>query len=117
MRLTHLALAVRDQERSRRFYETYFGFGASSQRYPDGVLIVRDDHGFDLALGPADETSAPPSLFHFGFRCDEPDQVRALLQRVTEDGIEVVERYDEPGFVNFKCLDPDCYVVEAYWQP
>jgi catechol 2,3-dioxygenase-like lactoylglutathione lyase family enzyme len=30
----HLALAVADQERSRRFYETYFGFGAR------GVLML-----------------------------------------------------------------------------
>jgi len=28
----HLALAVTDQERSRRFYETYFGFGATPAR-------------------------------------------------------------------------------------
>lgn len=28
MRLAHLALVVRDEERSRRFYETWFGFDA-----------------------------------------------------------------------------------------
>ena len=27
--MKHLAIAVRDQERSRRFYETYFGFDAT----------------------------------------------------------------------------------------
>jgi catechol 2,3-dioxygenase-like lactoylglutathione lyase family enzyme len=33
----HLAIAVRDQERSRRFYEDYFGFGARRvRRYDDG---------------------------------------------------------------------------------
>jgi predicted enzyme related to lactoylglutathione lyase len=26
--MDHLAIPVRDQARSRRFYETYFGFGA-----------------------------------------------------------------------------------------
>jgi catechol 2,3-dioxygenase-like lactoylglutathione lyase family enzyme len=26
--MDHLAISVRDQERSGRFYETYFGFGA-----------------------------------------------------------------------------------------
>jgi catechol 2,3-dioxygenase-like lactoylglutathione lyase family enzyme len=26
--MDHLAIPVRDQERSRRFYENYFGFGA-----------------------------------------------------------------------------------------
>jgi catechol 2,3-dioxygenase-like lactoylglutathione lyase family enzyme len=27
--MDHLAIPVADQERSRRFYETYFGFGAA----------------------------------------------------------------------------------------
>jgi hypothetical protein len=30
--MKHLALAVSDQARSRRFYETYFGFGARPAR-------------------------------------------------------------------------------------
>ena len=35
--MDHLAIPVTDQERSRRFYETYFGFGArSARRYDDG---------------------------------------------------------------------------------
>jgi catechol 2,3-dioxygenase-like lactoylglutathione lyase family enzyme len=50
----HLALAVRDENRSRRFYETYFGFGARpARRYDGGVLMLYDAHGFALALGPA----------------------------------------------------------------
>ena len=36
--MKHLALAVSDQHRSRRFYETYFGFDAAPERrYDDGV--------------------------------------------------------------------------------
>ena len=30
--MAHLALAVRDEERSRRFYETYFGFQGHAGR-------------------------------------------------------------------------------------
>ena len=40
-----------------------------AQRYPDGVLIVRNAEGFDLALGPGgDAPPAPAPFFHFGFR-------------------------------------------------
>ena len=54
--MKHLALAVSDQERSRRFYETYFGFGARpARRYDDGVLMLYNADGFSLALGPTDE--------------------------------------------------------------
>src|SRR5207247_11006826 len=49
----HLALAVTDQERSRCFYESYFGFGARPSRwYDDGVLMLYNAEGFSLALGP-----------------------------------------------------------------
>ena len=59
--MEHLALAVSDQERSRRFYETYFGFGARpARRYDDGVLMLYDAKGFALALGPAEERIAHP---------------------------------------------------------
>lgn len=45
--MNHLALAVRDQERSRRFYETYLGFDARPpRRYDDGVLMLRDPDGY-----------------------------------------------------------------------
>ena len=41
--LLHLGLLVRDQRRSLRFYETYFGFdSAGARHYPDGTVIVRN---------------------------------------------------------------------------
>jgi catechol 2,3-dioxygenase-like lactoylglutathione lyase family enzyme len=39
----HLALEVSDQERARRFYETYCGFGVEPpRRYDDGTLMLYD---------------------------------------------------------------------------
>jgi catechol 2,3-dioxygenase-like lactoylglutathione lyase family enzyme len=35
--MDHLAIPVSDQECSRHFYETYFGFG--SRRDPDGYIV------------------------------------------------------------------------------
>ena len=43
MLLRHVALAVQDEQRSREFYERWFGFGvAPPRRYPDGVLMLYD---------------------------------------------------------------------------
>lgn len=123
MRLRHLGLLVADQGRSQRFYATYFGFDpATATRYPDGTVIIRDGDGFDLALHTAEQDTAEqavsvPPFLHFGFQFDAPEPVRALHDRLAGDGYRIVEYEDEPGMVSFKCLDPDGYPVETYWEP
>jgi catechol 2,3-dioxygenase-like lactoylglutathione lyase family enzyme len=118
VRFNHLALPVRDQARSRRFYEEFFGFAAGpAQRYPDGVLIVRNAEGFDLALGAGDASPpAPAPFFHFGFRVAAPERVRAVRARLAAAEVAIVETVDAPELVSVKCADPDGYVVEVYWE-
>ena len=114
----HLAIPVRDQDRSRRFYETYFGFGARpARRYDDGVLMLYNANGFALALGPTPEPIVPPAWMHFGTSLRDRDAVIALRDRLAADGVELVEEWDEPAYVSVKCRDPDGYIVEASWEP
>jgi catechol 2,3-dioxygenase-like lactoylglutathione lyase family enzyme len=116
--MKHLALAVRDQERSRRFYASYFDFDARPpRRYDDGVLMLYDADGFSLALGPADGPIRLPRFLHFGIGLPSPADVRAFRDRLAADGVTIVEEWDEPDYVSVKCLDPDGYVVEAGWEP
>jgi len=117
MHLSHLGLPIRDERRSRDFYETYFRFDpATAQRYEDGTVIIRNADGFDLALHVGEDVGRIPPFLHFGFRLSHPAGVRALLARLERDGVDVVERYEEPAYVGFKCVDPDGYQVEAYWE-
>lgn len=116
--MDHLALAVRDRERSRRFYETYLGFGASPAReYDDGVLMLYDARGFALALGPTAEPISFPLFLHFGTGLDSAEEVRAFRARLVADGVEIVGWWDEPDSVSVKFRDPDGYVVEVSWEP
>jgi catechol 2,3-dioxygenase-like lactoylglutathione lyase family enzyme len=116
--MDHLAIPVRDQERSRRFYERYFGFSAlPARRYDDGVLMLYNAGGFALALGPSVEEIARPSWMHFGIGLPDRKAVRALRDRLAADGVELVEEWDEPEYVSVKCRDPDGYIVEAAWEP
>lgn len=96
MQLNHLNIDVRDIERSRRFYEAYFGF--------------------DLALHPVGGEEQEWAGFHFGFRLAEKRAVADLLRQMEGEGVTVVEREDEDGFLSFKCLDPDGYRIEVYWE-
>jgi catechol 2,3-dioxygenase-like lactoylglutathione lyase family enzyme len=117
--MAHLALAVRDQARSRCFYETYFGFDEGPARVAeDGVLLLQDADGFSLALGETDEAIRLPSFLHFGFRAArDPDEVRAFRDRLVKDGVPIVEEWSDQGCVSVKCQDPDGYVVEFAWEP
>jgi catechol 2,3-dioxygenase-like lactoylglutathione lyase family enzyme len=114
----HLALAVSDQERSRRFYETYLGFDAAPpRRYDDGVLMLYNAEGFALALGPTGKPIVTPRFLHFGIGVQTPADVRAFRDRLDADGVTIVEEWAEPDYVSVKFLDPDDYVVEVAWEP
>jgi catechol 2,3-dioxygenase-like lactoylglutathione lyase family enzyme len=116
--MAHIALAVRDQERSRRFYETYFEFNPLTARVAeDGVLLIEGPDGILLALAETDEAIRLPSFLHFGFRAaGNPVEVRAFRNRLAGDGIEIVEESDEADYVSVKCRDPDGYVIEFAWE-
>jgi uncharacterized cupin superfamily protein/catechol 2,3-dioxygenase-like lactoylglutathione lyase family enzyme len=114
----HLALPVTDQERSRRFYETYFGFDAAPARHYDGgVLMLYNAEGFSLALGPAEGPILLPPFLHFGVHAQSPEDVHRFRSRLAADGVAIVEEWSEPAYVSVKCSDPDGYVVEYAWEP
>lgn len=116
--MDHLAIPVRDQARSRSFYETYFGFGAwPAKRYDDGVLMLYNAAGFSLALRPSTEPIVRPSWMHFGVGLPSREAVLAHRDRLVRDGVELVEEWDEPAYVSVKCRDPDGYIIEASWEP
>ena len=115
--MNHLALAVSDQDRSRRFYERYLGFSAEPKPREDGVLIMHDAAGFSLALGETDEAIRLPEFLHFGARLPGPDEVRSFRDRLAADGVAIVGEWDEPDYVSVKFRDPDGYVVEVSWEP
>lgn len=116
--MDHLALAVTDQERSRRFYERYLGFDAEpARRYDGGVLMLYDAAGFALALGPVDDEIVLPAFLHFGKGLETPEEVRAFAARLAADGVPIVERWEEPEYVSVKFRDPDGYVIEVAWEP
>ena len=117
MHLTHLGLPVLEADRSLDFYSTYFGFDpATTQRYPDGTVIIRNADGFDLALHAGQDPGTRQPFMHFGFHLDSGDEVRAVLARIRAAGVEVIEHDDDADGVSFKCVDPDGHRIEVYWE-
>jgi catechol 2,3-dioxygenase-like lactoylglutathione lyase family enzyme len=112
MDLNHLYLRVRDVDRSAAFYHDLFGFDGPSG-WQGETFVIRNTEGFSLALTPDPQPPTWPGGLHFGFLLDSVAEARRIRSRLADIGIALVEPYEEPDFVVFKCLDPDGYVLEV----
>ena len=108
------AYPVRDHERSVRFSATWFGFDPdSARRHSDATVILRNPDGVDLALH-RDPAPEQPAFVHVGFHLLEAEAVRELLAGREVGRVPVSERWDEPGYVAFTCLEP---AAGRRWEP
>jgi catechol 2,3-dioxygenase-like lactoylglutathione lyase family enzyme len=112
MDLNHLYLRVRDVGRSAAFYRDLFGFDGPEE-WQGEALVIRNQDGFSLGLAADPAPPEWPRALHFGFLLDSVAEARAVRERVAARGTLLVESYEEPGFVVFKCLDPDGYLLEV----
>ena len=85
----HLHLASSDHEKSRRFYERYFGFRFDST-FPRGdqpaATIIRSPTGFQIYLEGASGEGLP-AWFHFGLFVESIEACRALYERMQRDAV------------------------------
>ena len=114
MDLNHLHLHVRNVDRSKRFYESYFGF---RERVRHGnIVFLRNTSGFDLALVPDRAALSLPEWFHFGFRLGDARAVQTLRDHMSSQDVHVQDIEEYPGYITFRCADPDGYGIEVYWE-
>lgn len=115
--LTHLALRVRDEERSFRFYrdvlgmvEVYRGAGFIQAQKPgswDVLVFERSDV----------EPAGSGGISHFGFRLIHPGDIQAVVDAVVRAGGTVRETGEfVPGEPYLFLCDPDGYDVELWYE-
>ena len=116
--LTHIALAVKDPERSLRFYQQVFGM-VEVYRH-DGFIQAQTPGTRDvLVLERQPETAGTPGgIAHFGFRLVDPDDIDAAATAVERAGGTVRRRGEFcPGEPYVFASDPDGYELEIWYEP
>ncbi len=115
--LTHIALAVRDAERSARFYHDVFGMIAVYRQ--DGFIQLQTPGTRDVLVLEEDAARAGTAggVGHFGFRLADPGDIEAAAEAVARAGGTILVRGDfVPGEPYVFFSDPDGYEVEVWFE-
>ena len=125
--LTHVALFVRDVERTIDFYKRFVGLHVVHDRVDDAVRVVwmsEQQHAPDfvivaITLPPAD-ASGPPRMAHFGYDLPSRTAVDEIAARAQSEGLLMQGPADAGPIVGYFCMlrDPDGNLVEfSHGQP
>lgn len=115
--LTHIAIAVRDVDKSARFYKRVLG---AVEVYREGGFVQLQTPGSrDVLVLEEDKKRAGPGggIAHFGFRLTDPASIAAAIKDVKAAGGTVRETGEfVPGEPYLFALDPDGYEVEIWYE-
>lgn len=115
--LTHIALAVRDPEKSLEFYRKVFGVVAVYKE--DGFVQSqtpgsRDVLVFEKATAKAGRRGG---VAHFGFRLIKASDIEKALRAVRGAGGKILDHGEFcPGEPYLFFRDPDGYEVEVWYE-
>jgi catechol 2,3-dioxygenase-like lactoylglutathione lyase family enzyme len=115
--LSHVALAVRDPERTARFYEEAFGARVYF-RSADSVQ-VQGPGPHDVLAFDRDESRAGSAggIIHFGFRLIDPADIDEAVAAVIAAGGSLLRRGEfAPGLPYAFMADPDGHEIEIWYE-
>jgi catechol 2,3-dioxygenase-like lactoylglutathione lyase family enzyme len=115
--LTHIALAVRDVERSSRFYQNVFGAVEVYRRTGFAQLQTPGARDVLVLEEAADRAGQTGGVAHFGFRLMSPADIDLARAAVESAGGTVREQGEfVPREPYLFAVDPDGYELEIWYE-
>ena len=116
--LTHLALSVKDIQRTKLFYTSVFDMEVM---YHEKDMIQLTTPGCNDILvfqeNLNDSTGNSGGIAHFGFRLKDPKDIELMKQKVVKAGGAIRDEGEfVPGSPFIFFLDPDGYEVEIWFE-
>ena len=115
--LTHISLAVKDPDRSLRFYAQVFG--VKEYYRDDNSIQVQGPGPHDVIAFERKRSKAGRvgGIDHFGFRLTTPRDIEKAVQEVQCAGGKILRRGEfAPGFPFVYIADPDGYEIEIWYE-
>ena len=115
--LTHIALAVRDLDRTVDFYTRAFGVREYYRDAESAQVLGPGPHDVLAFERDPERAGKAGGAIHFGFRLTTPEAIDGALSAVLEAGGRLRQRGDFGGgqpFANVE--DPDGYEIELWYE-
>ncbi len=115
--LTHVALAVRDPQRSLHFYRAVLGVVPVYEQ--DDFVQVQTPGSWDVIVFERKPRAAGKTggIVHFGFRLRRPADIARAIAAVHEAGGTIRDHGEfVPGEPYMFFTDPDGYEVEIWYE-
>ena len=115
--LTHIGLAVKDPERSFRFYREVFG-AREVWRGPGSIQVTTPGNHDVIVFEEAKANRGKMAgVTHFGFRLIDPKDIDDAARAIERAGGNILEKGEfVPGEPYIFASDPDGYTIEIWYE-
>jgi catechol 2,3-dioxygenase-like lactoylglutathione lyase family enzyme len=116
--LTHLAIVVRDLNKTKNFYTRVFDMEVMYDTEDFLQLTTPGCHDI-VVFEKNDKINAGPAggIVHFGFRLRRPEDMDGVLNKIKEAGGRIKDQGEfVPGSPYVFFEDPDGYEVEVWYE-